>query len=271
MKIFEVEEGQRIDFSTQFREDFDTAWEDIIINECSDAVNFMIANKKVLYRGANHSFPDAFKSRSRSNRKPRDSHPLAQKIFDQYLDSQKIAAKRSNSIFVTSNFKMAEDYGKLYYIFPIDGAEYSVSSATDLQLYNSKVLKEDLVIKIYDAIDNYNVNYGTNVREVYLFPLYDPSQYFTYEKVEQNLSDIRKAFPLDPLLSTITIEKLINYDYLNELAPTNDRDSINEAMKRGKEILVHGSYYSLSVAEFSFDTNRMFKNRILLAHAQNSA
>lgn len=104
---------------------------DLIIRDCPYALNEMRKAKKLLYRGL-HKIPgEYFKGVSRENRNPKDSSDEAQKIVDSVLAKAGFKALRGNSIFTSSDYYQAENYGNTYMIFPIDGFSFTTSKYGD--------------------------------------------------------------------------------------------------------------------------------------------
>lgn len=72
-----------------------------------------------------------FLSVTPKDRKPMDSDPEEQQLFDEFLTQLNIRAQRHNSIFVTGSEYQANNYGDLYVIIPWDTAVFSWSKNTD--------------------------------------------------------------------------------------------------------------------------------------------
>jgi len=105
-----------------------------IKTHCNKFLQTMILKKRFLYRGVkpnhkdNYSNPAlVFQGSSALDRKPLHSRSEPQKYFDKALDQMGIKAKRSNSIFTTSEIGFARGFGTTYLIFPFDSANFSWS------------------------------------------------------------------------------------------------------------------------------------------------
>jgi hypothetical protein len=99
---------------------------DKIKQECGKFYNMFKHSKNVLYRGVG-DHAAAFESVSPINRKPKDSSQVNSLIFDNKAEELGIIARRSNSIFTTSDKNQAFGYGNVYVIFPKSSADFSWS------------------------------------------------------------------------------------------------------------------------------------------------
>jgi len=90
---------------------------------------------RVFYRGLK-TWPDgmdpAFVGQSREDRQPKDSDTDQTRLFDAALASSGFKALRSNSLFVSSSISVANDYGKPWVIFPLDGFDFTYTNRRDL-------------------------------------------------------------------------------------------------------------------------------------------
>lgn len=106
-----------------------------INTNCSKYVDGMKQSMTLLYRGIKSDESKdraAFIGNSRTDRKPKDSHPGASNEFNQLMTELGIEANRSNSIFTSSDRSRANIYGSLYIIFPLNSAKFSWTSHADL-------------------------------------------------------------------------------------------------------------------------------------------
>jgi hypothetical protein len=111
-------------------------YSNLVETECSEFLQISkFTRGELLYRGVGGSttakqslFPSAFPGVPNSNRSPTDSSTLMQFTVDSVLKKSGFEALRSNSIFTTSNYDMAREYGKVYVVFPKDGFDFTWSS-----------------------------------------------------------------------------------------------------------------------------------------------
>jgi hypothetical protein len=121
-----------------------------IEQNCSQFLTSVAASGKFLFRGQADALLPVFVANPRPDRKPKDSNPAAQELFDNYLTIMGFKALRSNSIFTTSNYGQALQYGIVYAIFPKNGFDFSWSTEHD-----------DLIIKHVSDIEPEDSNAST--------------------------------------------------------------------------------------------------------------
>ena len=107
-----------------------------IDQHCGDILSLYKANgNRVFYRGL-QTWPDgmnpAFVGQSREDRQPKDSSRDLTQLFDAALASSGFKSLRSNSIFVSSSISFANDYGRPWVIFPLDGFNFTYTNKRDL-------------------------------------------------------------------------------------------------------------------------------------------
>lgn len=97
-----------------------------IFDECSEATALFRQTKKLFLRGtSSHRGETIFKGTIRTGREPRDSGKRAHQAIDTWMEENGFAARRSNSLFVTSLMGQASQYGTPYVIFPQNGFKYT--------------------------------------------------------------------------------------------------------------------------------------------------
>ena len=74
---------------------------------------------ETVYRGAK-SKPYNYKGTVRTNRKPVDTKPEVQELFDNIIQAKYGFKPRSNGLFITGNLSDARRYGRVYKIYPIN-------------------------------------------------------------------------------------------------------------------------------------------------------
>jgi len=112
-----------------------------IEQNCDEFLKSAIAENKFLYRGQNDAKSLIFVGYPRDNREPKDSNLDAQKLMDKYLKLKGFKALRSNSIFTSSDYMQASNFGKVYAIFPKNGFTFTWSTKHD-----------DIVLKSTDDV-----------------------------------------------------------------------------------------------------------------------
>lgn len=117
-----------------------------IKTQASDVLRICKSEGQWLFRGQFFSDPPSiFHAQSPVNRKPKDSHIEAQKKFDNFLTELGVIAQRHNSVFATSNSKIAMDYAHnnsryLFVILPKNGFKFSWSeNMDDIILYEKDI------------------------------------------------------------------------------------------------------------------------------------
>lgn len=118
MKINEIAPGEKQEVTADLPKIMS-----LIEEHCSQSLAEIKKAKGLIYRGAKGA-PAMFKGASRSDRQPKDSSNTMHDNFNQIVQTYGFSVDRSNSIFCTGSPKMAEGYGRMYIIFPIDGYEF---------------------------------------------------------------------------------------------------------------------------------------------------
>ena len=101
----------------------------------SECRAFLDETDQPLYRGVGATL-NPFKMMSawevRKDRQPRDAHPLAHKVMDEWFEKNFGIKPRSEGLFCTSNIEQAKDYGSPCFVFPVGNFKYlwGVSATT---------------------------------------------------------------------------------------------------------------------------------------------
>ena len=115
----------------------------LIDTNCTEAKFAIKREKLFFYRGLKNTTFVGFKGRSPVERKPLDSSYKIQSIYDELAIKLGMKAVRGNSIFVTRYKSMAEYYGKVYLVFPIDGKfDFTWGAKSDVILNDMDFNKE---------------------------------------------------------------------------------------------------------------------------------
>ena len=135
-----------------------------IEKHCSEYLTTVDKTNKILFRGQNDVSMPIFIGHPRENRKPSDSDPGAQALYDKYLTLMGFKALRSNSIFASSDKYHAGRYGDIYAIFPINGFQFTWSTnESDIVLRNVGQVSGD---EGADAIDDLYHNYDDIIADI---------------------------------------------------------------------------------------------------------
>ena len=148
--LFPVNEASKLHISelklnsgaTTFTNDNDRIMLKRLQRDCSDFISSM--DGRPLYRGFTSSnLPKSFITTTRDNRVPKNMPLVAQQQIDSALSAEGFTALRSNSIFCSGGRGLAESYGALYYIFPINGFSFTWSRMTgDLWRHRNSIRYE---------------------------------------------------------------------------------------------------------------------------------
>ena len=220
-----------------------------IKKECSEVLKIYKTTGEVLFRGLKKSKSNspAYVGRSWADRKALNSEQEGQKVFDYIIEKMGISALRRNSIFTTTNFVQAEEYGNLYIIIPKNGFQFSWAiHEGDLIIDDTRVLyKSEVLDKIMDNIDAL-VDKGKMADSAAGYEWSEILQFEGYERAIEYLKDHK--YPA-AALKQITLDKLIDYKHVkNKIGPTN-KDFV-KALESGHEILINGEYYAFELSKF---------------------
>lgn len=92
---------------------------------CQQYLKGVVDAERFLFRGIGYKKQDdAFIGNPKEDREPKDSSPEAQRLVDGAISMLGGKALRGNSIFTSSSYSQAENYGQVYIIFPVDGFNF---------------------------------------------------------------------------------------------------------------------------------------------------
>jgi hypothetical protein len=168
MRIDEIEPGQKQEIDGQVEQ-----YMELVATNCSDALNAMKQTRHFLYRGYMDAQSIAFKGASRNNRRPLSFDQDVAEKLDELFDYEGIAAKRSNSIFVSSDMDDATFYtnytpgtmggpkrhDNVYMIFPINGFNFSWARKTS-DLFGDWSPYRDTPLLMGNHFDELTQKYG---------------------------------------------------------------------------------------------------------------
>lgn len=125
MLISEIEHGKKVSFVDTHNRIVAT-----IQKDCSQFIIASKATRMPLYRGVNGAPATIFKGRPRRDRRTYTEDELV-KLFNIGFSELGIKANRTNTIACTSDAEIAGTFGSPFYIFPINGFEFSWSQKVD--------------------------------------------------------------------------------------------------------------------------------------------
>ena len=216
---------------------------DILNNECSEFLAIVKRNDRFLYRGLRDT-ASVFEARSWQNRQPKDSSNDISLRFDQALNNAGFQALRSNSIFTTTDYHFANSYGsQVYMIFPKNGFNFLTTNTRDLLLNHWEKLADERVI--YEFADKLNTWGLANVETWTYTQLAKRIKYHSelINLLADHFGYMGNPYNI-PQEFNKTMEDFVTDDsIMQQLEPT--QTSIDESMREGREILIHGEYWAL--------------------------
>ena len=196
-----------------------------------------------LYRGIKTNV-GVIHAHSPTNRRPRDSERAVTAAYDYALEAEGIQARRSNSIFTSSDPDFASEYGALYYVFPVDNrSTYSWSGTRDLVLDSTDIKG----ILDYDKIREYRINMSGVVSDMslpietrnaanHLLNLINDTHFFDrlYEDGPDQVPGLHM-----PWQSIVDTKRVMQVYQVQD-------DNLDDAILSGNEVLISGEYYAVS-------------------------
>lgn len=220
-----------------------------IKQNCSQAIKLYKTQRSLMYRGLKGTNVDAFKSYSRSDRKPSDSAIGLHELYNLALQTVGIKARRDNSIFVSGNYSQAREYGNVYVIFPVDGFNYSWSTVVDdvvLDQEDTDIWNDEAVNELRNGITAWINEKGIKGKPDFLM----------YRGLKESLA-------LVPWKKVINDLYLVGYPGVAELRQNDFIDfgkffdnydprasDLERALKTDHEILINGGYYAVNAHIF---------------------
>jgi hypothetical protein len=157
MKIFELFDTFRDEPGNEEPRDTDRGGiVSYIQDNCSEFLSVAKDTGLFLYRGLDTMSSSVFVGRPREGREPKGQSKDQYNLLNQIFELAGIQATRANSISCTSDRTFTEEFGKTYYIFPVNGFSYTWSSrVSDIGSDNTlaKVLRA--IIRDEPEIDKY--------------------------------------------------------------------------------------------------------------------
>jgi len=112
----------------------------LLKTECSEILEILKSQQcLVLFRGVRDTPSAVFQGNGRKNRRPKDSTHSVSQVFNYCLQHLGFPARRDNSTFVTTNSRLAEEFGNVYMIFPKNGFKFTYTAHNDMVLSTDEI------------------------------------------------------------------------------------------------------------------------------------
>jgi len=229
----------------------------LIRKNCHHYLQIMIDQKSLIYRGIRNereSTNEFIIGNSFNERRPKDSAIESQKLWDRIVDQLGIKAKRSNSIFVTSDRNQASRYGKKYMIFPFNDSVFSWSKTSkDIVLsyhmlskcekFNISDNEKEQLLQTGESLTKLS-NLVTTEIQMYFNSLYKNILNFARSPDSQILSSIKLGIRITR--TKIKDSNILNiFDHLNKLlTEVEEKPSLLDVKK-------FQSYYNITNIDFA--------------------
>ncbi len=225
---------------------------DRLSRECSSYIKSVKSTGQWLYRGADEGNPDVYVGKSWLDRRPSDSHPQAQKLFDQILAMHGLVALRGNSIFATSDQFHASEFGKVYVIFPVDHhSHFTYTTSRDLAIETPEDLlserkSQEWLSQLRKWMREYEKQKGWDpsnspVRKVNLLSLLDLNDEWTRHGLD--LAELPERFRNMNLIDLVDIQ-----EFMQEYQPSSR--NLGKAIEHMVEVYVSGIYYAVDAEKY---------------------
>jgi hypothetical protein len=246
---------------------YNSEFANVIRTKCSDYIQIL---EKVphcpLLRGTRKvTSSEYFYGKSIDERIPKTSSYKISKEIDNGLKSLGVEARRLNSIYVTSRFRLAQQFGTVFEIFPINGFNFTwCTNGDDLVLDKETVISykgysynQEFKDAVMDYIENYQSSKPSIAEDNYyniICQILDLMSGDHPELIELLLTRLPSYHPINKQF--ITFEQRTQFDinalvkHLGLQADTN----LKEAMGSRHEIWIKGSYIAIRAGEFLYRT-----------------
>jgi hypothetical protein len=229
-----------------------------IKTECSDILSELKNTSKVLYRGIKGK-GEVFVGRPRTDREPRDSSKINQVYYNAWLKRKGIAARRDNSLFVTSHRALAWSFAEgnrdnVYVIFPKNGFKFSWSvNHDDIVIDAADLVNKVLLSKIDDKVYE---KYDENSKQV-LNTLRGTENLLSAGQMSAANALIDYLNQLDiPEFKNLTVENFYPDGRFDEYYNVIDTE-LDRAILSGHEICIAGEYIAVRESLFNEIRNQI--------------
>jgi hypothetical protein len=231
-----------------------------IKNECSDFWNSVkpsYSKNKFMYRGIeNMNDADAIVGTVRQDRKPKDLDVKVHNLMNEYFEKTFGSKFRSNTLFVTTDYSIASEYGTAYAIFPTDPVE-AVWSPVTKDLYSDFFLTADAhILKALSKVVKMN-DWLAAIKKYDLFTEED-AKWDAPESNSREFGTFKRAFNSyvdDMFFGPLKVQKKLNASfekYLTEFfipALQYQKGSVKEALENSEDeiMLICSKFYGIIV------------------------
>lgn len=249
-----------------------------IKTECSNFLSAYKATGEVLYRGQQSYLGPIYKGRSHEQRITKDSSAYSTKVFDTIMEQMGIAARRSNSIFTSSDYDQTTEYGgSSYVILPTNSADFSWSRTNKDTVLSPKFLSAQMyrtdrpnytpeelewirqqVDQEFEILNQVKSSQELASRLLWR-RLEDPREFFKeqFQKIKTSGYHMSKLLDFEmgllPGFRKIQIKLIADTDLMLrntdpkkvQLAYAMQDTDIPAALRSGHEVLIHGEYYAV--------------------------
>jgi len=256
MRIYEINPGEKrqIEISKFDNEQhFEKIWSKLIVPNCSEILKIYQQSHRILYRGTKSETKNIYRSSSRIERRPKDSNNELSNLFDQMLAANGMTALRSNSFFATSDKRHAASFGKVFFIFPINGFNYTFTNRADIVLESFldfiKHSDSDLINKIWiDAMrKKFSQEVSNNLTAYHTWITYkkESNNDTQLVQLEKSIARLKNLDPTNQTVQELSVEKLINPNTFKEIYNPKNTD-LTYALDKELEVYIQGQYYAVS-------------------------
>ena len=228
--------------------------------ECSEYISAVKKANDWLYRGSSGS--DEYVAKSWLTRRPKDSSRPAQELFDQMLASLGFVALRGNSIFATSDFDHAEQFGEqIYVIFPVDHrSHFTYTNEADVTLNDVSEVgvnpKKLAAVKkeLHDILLTIKKTGKFKTVPLWLTRLLDytkPTDFWSWQATATELTKMpaKYASQIPEKFKKLDVSQLVDLEgFVHKYKPQNK--NLDRALIEQVEVYISGVYYALSVAKY---------------------
>jgi hypothetical protein len=228
--------------------DVDDIWLRILSKRCTEAIDAYRSARKLLYRGMKTEIP-WFRAASHQTRRPKDSSRRISEVFDELLYANGMKALRSNSIFATSSFEDAAEFGLVYAILPVDGFKFTYTKEKDIVLETwSQVIDQETMRKL-----DYAYEEAMTAKEDEPYKLPYGQDWITADHRNYDVAtalDRLKQISTNPWVQSLEEDDLFNIDeFRKRYAPSNHL--LEHAIDHGREVMISGQYYAFRTGQYN--------------------